>query len=138
MLKKYIWFLIDKVLFLESFLAREKAKELLQTVMKISESDRAAYCKQWKFYLLTYSKLSTVKAFCFKKSRNIETFFCNLWDVDIPQIRNKRSWCQLCKLLQIWYAFQWMILICESSVVFIHCIRLPNYITLYNIEIVNT
>ena len=35
MLKKYIWFLIDKVLFLESFLTREKAKKLLQTVMKI-------------------------------------------------------------------------------------------------------
>ena len=46
MLKKYMWFLIDKVLFSESFLAREKAEKLLQTVMKISGSDRAAYCKQ--------------------------------------------------------------------------------------------
>ena len=46
MLKKYIWFLLDKALFLESFLAREKAEKLLQTVMKIIRSDRAAYFKQ--------------------------------------------------------------------------------------------
>ena len=45
-LKKYIWFLIDEVLFFEIFLAREKTKKLLQTVMKIIESHRAAYCKQ--------------------------------------------------------------------------------------------
>ena len=32
MLKKYICFLIDKVFFLESFLAGEKAKKLLQPV----------------------------------------------------------------------------------------------------------
>ena len=36
----------NKVLFLESFLAREKAKKLLQTILKITESDRAAYYKQ--------------------------------------------------------------------------------------------
>ena len=75
--KKYICFITDKVLFLESFLAREKAKKLLQIVMKISGSDRAVYCKQWRFCFLTYPKLSIVNAFYFKKSRKHWNFL--LW-----------------------------------------------------------
>ena len=62
--------------------------------------------------------------FVSRKAGNIETFFCDLWDVEIPQIRDKRSWYQIWKLLQSQYVFQWMILICESFVVFIHCIRI--------------
>ena len=73
--------------------------------------------------------------FVSRKPGNIETFFYDLWDVDIPHIRAKRMWHQFWKLLQSQYAFQWMILICESFVVFIHCIRIRNYITLYNIKI---
>ena len=88
-LKKYIWFLIDKLLFLESFLAREKARKLLQTVMKIIGSDRAAYCKQWRFCFLTYPKLSTVNAFCFKKSRKHWNFL--LWFMGCRHSVNKRQ-----------------------------------------------
>ena len=100
-LKKYIWFLIDEVSFLESFLARESTKKFLQTVMKIIESDRAAYCKQWRFCFLTYPKLSTINAFCFKKVRNIETFCCDLWDFNTVQIRDKRSWYQIWKFCKV-------------------------------------
>ena len=89
MLKKYIWFLIDKLLFLESFLAREKARKLLQTVMKIIGSDRAAYCKQWRFSFLTYPKLSTADAFCFKKSSKHWNFL--LWFVGFQHSANQRQ-----------------------------------------------
>ena len=71
--------------------------------------------------------------FVSRKAGNI--FFCDLWEVNIQQIREKRLWHQIWKLLQSQYAFQWMILICESFVVFIHCIRIRNYISLYNIKI---
>ena len=30
--------------------------------------------------------------FVSRKEGKIETFFCDLWDVDIPKIRDKRSW----------------------------------------------
>ena len=30
-----------------------------------------------------------------RKAGNTETFFYDLWDVDIPQIRDKRSWYQI-------------------------------------------
>ena len=89
MLRKCIWFLIDKVLFLESFLTREEAKKLLQTVMKISGSDRAAYYKQWRFCFLTYPKQSTVNAFRFKKSRKHWNFL--LWFVGCRHSTNQRQ-----------------------------------------------
>ena len=73
--------------------------------------------------------------FVSRKAGNIETFLRDLWDVNIPQIREKRMWHQFWKLQQSQYAFQWMILICESFVVFIHCIRIRNYNTLCNIKI---
>ena len=73
--------------------------------------------------------------FVSRKAGNIETFLRDLWDVDIPQIREKRIRHQFWKLLQSQYAFQWRSLICESFVVFIHCIRIRNYNTLYNIKI---
>ena len=73
--------------------------------------------------------------FVSRKAGNIETFFWDLWDGNIPQIREKSSCYQIWKLLQSQYAFQWMILICESFLVFIHCIRMRNYITPYNIKI---
>ena len=88
-LKKYIWFLIDKIWFLEGFLAREKAKKLLQTVMKIIGSDRAAYCKQWRFCFLTYPKLSTANGFCFKKRRKHWNFL--LWFVGFQHSANQRQ-----------------------------------------------
>ena len=38
--------------------------------------------------------------FVSRKGGNIETFFCDLWDFNILQIRDKRSWYQIWKLLQ--------------------------------------
>ena len=43
--------------------------------------------------------------FVSRKEGKIETFFCDLWDVDIPKIRDKRSWYKIWKLLQSQFAF---------------------------------
>ena len=68
LLAKYILFLIEKLLFLESFLGREKATKLLQTVIKIIRSDRSVYCKKWGFCFLPYPKRNAVYAFCFHET----------------------------------------------------------------------
>ena len=60
--------------------------------MKISESDIAAYYKQRMFYFLTKCRPCILFQ---EKQKTFDTFFCDLWGAEIPQIRNTRSWYQI-------------------------------------------